>query len=285
MPGQLKHLLHKVLQNLALESDPNYIYTEPFRGNKFQIVDLVKEFNGHRVLNGINLSVGNGESLVIIGGSGAGKSVLLKNMTTLMKPTSGDILFDGQSIVGLNTKQRDILLSKFGFLFQDSALFDSLNIWENVAFRLLNVDHMPKRVAKDLVAENLELVGLSTDIMDLYPAELSGGMQKRAALARAVISKPEVIFFDEPTTGLDPIMSDVINDLIVKTSKTIGATTITITHDMKSARKIADKIAMLYDSKIVWYGGVEEIDDTSNGYIRQFLAGSSRGPIKVAVNN
>jgi phospholipid/cholesterol/gamma-HCH transport system ATP-binding protein len=200
-----------------------------------------------------------------------------------MQKTSGSIKIDGQEISQMQGTDRDHLMSKFGFLFQGGALFDSLPVWENVAFRLLNANKMPKKQAREIAIEKLESVGLGSKIADLYPSELSGGMQKRAALARAVAAKPEIIFFDEPTTGLDPIMADVINDLIIKNSKELGATTISITHDMHSARRIADKIAMLYEGEIIWFGDIKDIDNSDNPYLDQFINGRSTGPINFSV--
>lgn len=248
---------------------------------KFEVENLVKVLNGRAVLNGINLQIKTGESMVIIGTSGTGKSVFLKNLASLMMPTSGEIKFDGSSILNLKAKARDTFLAKIGFLFQGSALFDSLNIADNVGFRLLQCHLLPRKEVMDLVAHNLELVGLGSEVMSLYPAELSGGMQKRAAMARVIISKPEVIFFDEPTTGLDPIMSDTVNDLIIKVSKLTAATTITITHDMHSVHKIADRVAMLDGGHIVWCGAVTEMEQSDNPYIHQFIHGNTEGPIKI----
>lgn len=242
---------------------------------KIRIKGLYKNFNEKDVLNGINLDVKEGESLVVIGGSGSGKSVLMKNVTTLMQPDKGDILIDGKSIINIKGKERDKLMNKFGFLFQGGALFDSLKVWENIAFRLINFRKINKSKAREIVIQSLIEVGLSEDVANLYPSEISGGMQKRVALARAIASSPEIIFFDEPTTGLDPIMADVINDLIINTSKHVGATTLTITHDMASARKIADKIAVLYNGKIIWHGDAKDIDNTGNEYINKFVNGHS----------
>jgi phospholipid/cholesterol/gamma-HCH transport system ATP-binding protein len=196
-----------------------------------------------------------------------------------MKATSGSIKIDNEEIVGIKGKRRDKLMEKFGFLFQGGALFDSIPIWENVAFRLIHSGKMNKKEAKEIAITKLKSVGLSAKTANLYPSELSGGMQKRAALARAVCANPEIIFFDEPTTGLDPIMADVINDLIIDNSKKLGATTITITHDINSARKIADKIAMLYDGEIIWCGNVKDIDKSKNPFVEQFINGNSQGPI------
>ncbi|MBQ8751253.1 MAG: ATP-binding cassette domain-containing protein [Alphaproteobacteria bacterium] len=248
---------------------------------KIKIRDLHKSFGKKQVLNGVDLDLYKGESLVVIGGSGTGKSVLIKCIQGLLTPDSGSIEIDGIEIVGDNHTTIDDMHSKMGMLFQGGALFDSLKVWENVAFDLIQNRGISKKEAKIVAIKVLRQVGLGADIADLYPSELSGGMQKRVGLARAVITKPEIIFFDEPTTGLDPIMADVINDLIIESAKDLGATTLTITHDMASARKIADKIAMLYQGKIIWYGTVKELDKTDNPYVRQFINGSSKGPIKV----
>jgi phospholipid/cholesterol/gamma-HCH transport system ATP-binding protein len=250
---------------------------------KIIVENLTKSFGNKQVLNGIDFEVAKGESLVILGGSGSGKSVCIKVIASLMQKTSGNIKIDGQEISQLRGDDRDELMSKFGFLFQGGALFDSLPVWENVAFRLLNANKMSKKQAREIAIEKLESVGLGSKVADLYPSELSGGMQKRAALARAVAAKPEIIFFDEPTTGLDPIMADVINDLIIKNSKELGATTISITHDMHSARRIADKIAMLYEGRIIWFGDVKDIDNSGNPYLDQFINGRSTGPINFSV--
>lgn len=229
------------------------------------------------------MEVEKGESLVVIGGSGTGKSVLIKCVQGLLQPDSGSILIDGEETVGADEKEQNRLHSKMGMLFQGGALFDSLRIWENVAFGLIENQKMPRKQARTEAIRILRQVGLAPDVADSYPSELSGGMQKRVSLARAIATKPEIIFFDEPTTGLDPIMADVINDLIIESAKGLGATALTITHDMASARKIADKIAMLYKGKIIWQGTVKELDKTENEYVRQFINGSSHGPIKVEI--
>ena len=248
---------------------------------KIKIRNLHKAFGKKQVLNGIDLDLYKGESLVVIGGSGTGKSVLIKCIQGLLTPDAGSIEIDGVEIINEDTDLIESMHSKMGMLFQGGALFDSLKVWENVAFDLIQNRGMRKKEAKIVAIKVLRQVGLGSDIADLYPSELSGGMQKRVGLARAVITKPEIIFFDEPTTGLDPIMADVINDLIIESAKDLGATTLTITHDMASARKIADKIAMLYKGKIIWYGTVKELDKTDNPYVKQFIKGSSKGPIAV----
>ena len=250
---------------------------------KIEIKNLHKAFGKKVVLDGIDLNINKGESLVVIGGSGTGKSVLIKCIQGLLTPDEGSILVDGEEVVGINEKQKEQLHSKMGMLFQGGALFDSLSVWENVAFDLLENKGMSKKDAKNEAIRVLRSVGLAPDVADLSPSELSGGMQKRVGLARAIASKPEIIFFDEPTTGLDPIMADVINDLIIESVKGLGASALTITHDMASARKIADRVAMLYKGKIIWQGTVKEMDKTDNPYVQQFINGCSQGPIKVEV--
>ncbi len=247
---------------------------------KIKVENLFKSFDSKHVLKGVNLEVKEKESLVILGGSGAGKSVLIKSMASLMIPDSGKIIIDGEDILQMKESQKTKIMHKVGFLFQGGALFDSMKIWQNVAFRLINSENIHKDDAKAIAKDKLKVVGLGEEILDLYPSELSGGMKKRVSLARSICADPEIIFFDEPTTGLDPIMSDVINDLIVKSSKSVGATTITITHDINSARKIADKIALLYNGEIIWQGSVEEMDKTDNPYIKQFINGKAEGLMK-----
>src|SRR5947207_7699743 len=219
-----------------------------------------KSFGPKDVLNGVDLAVAKGRSLVVIGGSGTGKSVMLKCILGILKADTGSIKVAGQEVTGLRGKARDDYLQRFGMLFQGAALFDSLPVWENVAFGLIQGRGVPRTRARDIALEKLAKVGLGSEVASLSPAELSGGMQKRVGLARAIAADPEIIFFDEPTTGLDPIMADVINELIVRTVKQVGATTLSITHDMVSARKIADRIAMLYKGKIIWQGATAEID-------------------------
>ena len=242
-----------------------------------------KAFGAKTVLRGLDLNVGQGESVVVIGGSGTGKSVLLKSILSIMTPESGSIKIDGVETVGLKGKKRDAHLAKFGMLFQGGALFDSLPVWHNVGFKLLRVHKMPRKEARERAIATLASVGLGADVADMSPAELSGGMQKRVALARAIASHPEIIFFDEPTTGLDPIMADVINELIVKCVRELGCTALSITHDMASARKISDRIAMLYEGRIIWQGSKREIDHSGNPYVDQFIHGRAEGPIKMQV--
>lgn len=250
---------------------------------KIQMEKVCKAFGKKHVLQDLDLTVNTGESLVIIGGSGTGKSVTLKCILGLLKADSGQIEIDGQDMAKLSRREREKVLTQFGMLFQNAALFDSLTVWENVAFSLIQNKKMNRKEARKIAIKKLAQVGLGRDVADVYPADLSGGMRKRVGLARAIATDPAVIFFDEPTTGLDPIMSDVINELIVKTVKELGATALTITHDMNSARKIADRIAMLYEGKIIWVGTVKELDKTKNPYVRQFVAGSALGPIQMEV--
>jgi phospholipid/cholesterol/gamma-HCH transport system ATP-binding protein len=239
---------------------------------------LHKAFGANQVLRGVDLSIERGESMVIIGGSGTGKSVLLKCILGLITPDSGTILVDGQDVV---TQDRDAFLARFGMLFQGGALFDSLSVWQNVAFRLLRgPKKLPKDLARDLAIEKLRRVGLKPSVADLFPAELSGGMQKRVGLARAIAAEPEIIFFDEPTSGLDPIMSGVINELIREVVTEMGATAMTITHDMRTVRDVADRVAMLHNGVIQWSGPVGEIDTSGDPYLDQFINGRGEGPIE-----
>ncbi|MCK0070384.1 ABC transporter ATP-binding protein [Kordiimonas laminariae] len=246
-----------------------------------KLENVKKSFGNKHILQGVNLEVQKGQSLVIIGGSGTGKSVTLKCVLGLLQPDSGAIYVDGKEVTSASNSERKKALHKFGMLFQGAALFDSIKVWENVAFGLIQGKGLNKKDAKEIAIEKLRRVGLSPDVGELSPAELSGGMQKRVGLARAIATEPEIIFFDEPTTGLDPIMADVINDLIVECVKDLGATTMTITHDMASARKIADRIAMLYKGEIIWEGNKDQIDNSGNAYVQQFITGSAHGPIEM----
>ncbi len=243
-----------------------------------EINDLKKSFGLNKVLDGISLSVKKGESFVIIGGSGTGKSVLIKCILGLISPDSGDIIISGENLKDLTFKQRQRMLMRFGMLFQGGALFDSMTVAENIAFGLVKGLGMNKEQARVIALEKLSSVDLSKKVADVYPAELSGGMQKRVALARAIATNPEVIFFDEPTTGLDPIISGTINDLILRCVKDIGASAITITHDITSLRKIADRVGLLYQGKFIWQGTVDLMDRTTNPYVDQFINGRPLGP-------
>ena len=248
-----------------------------------ELKEVHKSFGPKHVLKGVNLDVAPGRSLVILGGSGSGKSVMLKNALGLMTPNKGQILFNGEDVTHDQGKTREAMRARIGMLFQSAALFDSLTVWENIAFRLLNADGMKRKEAKERAIETLKQVRLGSDVADLTPAEISGGMQKRVGLARAIVSKPDLIFFDEPTTGLDPITADAINDLIVEQTKALGAAAISITHDMASARKIADEIAMLFEGKIIWRGPASQIDSSGNDYVDQFVHGRAEGPIQPAL--
>lgn len=240
--------------------------------------DVHKAFGPKKVLRGVTLDVARGESLVIIGGSGTGKSVTIKCILGLVTPDTGLITLDGQDV---RRAERDAFLARFGMLFQGGALFDSLTVWQNVAFRLLRgALKRPRAEAREIAIEKLRRVGLTPDVADLFPAELSGGMQKRVGLARAIAAEPEIIFFDEPTTGLDPIMAGVINDLIREIVVEMGATAITITHDMSSVRAIADKVAMLHDGVIQWTGPVARMDTSGDPFVDQFIHGRAEGPIE-----
>ncbi|HSF94971.1 MAG TPA: ATP-binding cassette domain-containing protein [Thermohalobaculum sp.] len=248
---------------------------------KIEMRGVRKSFGPKHVLRGVDLVINPSESMVIIGGSGTGKSVTLKCILGLIKPDAGEIFVDGENVATKRGKAREELLDKFGMLFQGGALFDSLLVWENVAFRLLQGSRKrPRDEARAIAIEKLRRVGLKEDSADLFPAELSGGMQKRVGLARAIAAEPEIIFFDEPTTGLDPIMADVINDLIREIVVEMRATAVTITHDMTSVRKIADKVTMIHDGVIHWSGPVAEIDTTDNPYVHQFVNGLAEGPIE-----
>jgi phospholipid/cholesterol/gamma-HCH transport system ATP-binding protein len=250
---------------------------------KIALKGVHKRFGKKVVLDGVDLEVPRGKSLVVIGGSGTGKSVMLKCVLGLLRPEQGQILIDGEDAMKFSGDQREKALRKFGMLFQGAALFDSLKVWENVAFGLIQGRNMARPEAQKIALDKLAQVGLGPEVGELSPAELSGGMQKRVALARAIAAEPEIIFFDEPTTGLDPIMADVINNLIVSCVQKLGATTLSITHDMASARKIADYIAMIYKGRIIWHGPAAEVDTSGNDYVDQFIHGRAEGPIQMEV--
>jgi phospholipid/cholesterol/gamma-HCH transport system ATP-binding protein len=247
---------------------------------KIEVVNLHKSFGNNHVLRGVNLEVRNGESMVVIGGSGVGKSVLIKCIIGLVRPDSGSIRVDGQAITSLNEKSLNEIRKKFGMLFQAGALFDSLSVWENVGFGLKQHTSLGNEEIKAIAVDKLRLVGLR-HVEDLMPSELSGGMRKRVSLARAIAMEPEILLYDEPTTGLDPIMADVINDLIVQMRKKLEVTSIAITHDMVSAYKIADRIAMLYQGEIIEVGTPQQNRESGNAIVQQFIQGRAEGPIKV----
>ncbi len=244
---------------------------------KINVQGLCKTFGTKQVLRGVDLQVQTGQSLVVIGGSGSGKSVLLKSILGLVRPDSGSITIDGSM---LNPRDSEKTMCRFGMLFQGGALFDSFTVWENITFAFARREKLSKLQAQEVAVEKLRQVGLAAEVAMQRPSELSGGMQKRVALARAICGNPEIIFFDEPTTGLDPIMAEVINELIISCCKEIKATAITITHDMHSARRIADEIAMIYQGKIIWQGEACDVMNSGNAYVDQFVHGKAEGPIK-----
>lgn len=248
---------------------------------KLEIKNLSKSFGSKVVLDGLDLKVRDNESLVVLGGSGSGKSVLIKTIVGLLEPSSGKVLLDDDNITNLDNKSRNNLMSRFGFLFQGGALFDSLTVWENITFYLIHNKYIGESEAKKIAEEKLSIVGLGKAVLDLFPSELSGGMKKRVALARAIANDPEVIFFDEPTTGLDPIMKNVISDLIAKFRNEFGATTVTITHDIDTVKTMATKVALLHKGKIAWTGSSKKIYDSGNKVFDQFIHGRVTGPIKV----
>ena len=247
---------------------------------KIRVVDLQKYFGENPVLRGVDLEVRQGESMVVIGGSGSGKTVLIKCIIGLMRPDEGEIYVDGLEITTLSEKRMNEVRKKFGMLFQWGALFDSLSVWENVGFGLRYQPHLKEKDIRRIASEKLALVGLS-HVEDLMPSELSGGMKKRVSLARAIALEPEILLYDEPTTGIDPIMADAIDDLIILMRERLNVTSIAITHDMKSAYKIGDRIAMLFQGKIIEVGTPEEIRNSSNPIVQQFIHGKSEGPIKM----
>jgi len=250
---------------------------------KIEISKLAKRFGTKQVLSDISLSVAPSESLCIIGTSGCGKSVLLKSILGLVTPDSGTITVDGVQTVGQSRAERENMLQKFGMTFQFGALFDSLSIWENITFRLRQKQPTPKKQAQEIAAQIIQTLGLDGQVIHQYPAELSGGMQKRVALARAIADKPEILLFDEPTSGLDPITGGVIDDLIVNAVKQLGATTLTISHDMASVKRIADKVAMIHQGHIIWHGSVDQMYQTGIAEVDQFVNGHPHGPLTAHV--
>lgn len=251
------------------------------RPPKIRMRGVEKRFGPKEVLTGVDLDVRPQESVVVIGGSGSGKSVLLKCILGLLTPEAGEIEIDGEPVTHLTGPEREAVNAKIGMLFQNAALFDSLPVWENVAFGLIQGQRMKRTAAKEIAIQKLADVGLGPDVGELSPAELSGGMRKRVGLARAIAGDPDIIFFDEPTTGLDPIMGHIIDDLIVHCVRQVGATAVSITHDMPSARRISDRMAMLYKGKIIWTGETAKIDESGNDYVDQFIHGAAEGPIRM----
>jgi phospholipid/cholesterol/gamma-HCH transport system ATP-binding protein len=247
---------------------------------KIRVVNLHKSFGENHVLRGVDLEVGQGESMVVIGGSGSGKTVLIRCIIGLVEPDEGEVYVDGTEITSLNEREMNEIRKKFGMLFQGGALFDSLTIWENVGFGLRQHTKLSEGEIREIASEKLALLGLK-NIDDLMPAELSGGMKKRVSLARAIAMEPEILLYDEPTTGIDPVMADAINELIIRMREKLSVTSIAITHDMKSAYKIADRIAMLYQGKIIEVGIPDEIRNSPNPIVQQFIQGKSEGPIKI----
>ena len=252
---------------------------------KIKVRGLKKRFGANVVLDGLDLDVPRGKSLVVIGGSGTGKSVMIKCILGIIEPDAGSILIDGEEVVGMSARERERVMKKFGMLFQGAALFDSLPVWENVAFGLIAGRGMKRTEAKQVALRTLAAVGLTPEVAELYPAELSGGMQKRVGLARAIAAEPDIIFFDEPTTGLDPIMGQVINELINTCVDALGATALSITHDMHSLRVIGDYAAMIYQGKIIWNGLAKDVDNSHNPYVEQFVQGRADGPIRMPVRS
>ena len=248
---------------------------------KIRIRGLHKAFGDKQVLDGVDLDVAAGTSMVVIGGSGSGKSVLLKCILGLATPDSGSIEIDGQDVLRMTRRAREAANRHIGMLFQAAALFDSLPVWENVAFGLLAQGNMTRAAARTRADEVLTQVGLSPSVGDLSPAELSGGMQKRVGLARAIAAGPDILFFDEPTTGLDPIMGAVIDGLIVDCVKRLGSTAVAITHDMASAARIGDRAAMLFRGRIVWEGAAAALLASGNPVVDQFTHGRREGPIQM----
>jgi phospholipid/cholesterol/gamma-HCH transport system ATP-binding protein len=252
---------------------------KPSNKVKIQVRGLCKSFGKQAVLSNLDLDVFENESLVILGSSGSGKSVLIKCIVGLLKPDAGTIKINGIDVLHTPSSVSGNLMGKFGFLFQGGALFDSLSVWENISFFFIYNKNVSKEKAREIAAENLSKVGLDSAVLDLYPSQLSGGMQKRVAIARAIAHNPEILFFDEPTAGLDPIMANVVNDLIIRARNILKATSVTITHDINSARKIATRVAMLYQGQIIWTGDKKKIDDPKNKILEQFIKGDITGPI------
>ena len=252
---------------------------------KIELAGIKKSFDSNHVLKGINLTVAPQESLVIIGASGCGKSVLMKCLNGLISPDTGSVKINGREILDKGRAVLEDLRQDFGMTFQFGALFDSLPIWENVTFRLRHQQALGKSAARDIAAQTITQLGLDTSVIDQYPAELSGGMQKRVALARAIVDEPEILLFDEPTAGLDPITGGVIDRLIIDARKRLGATTVTISHDMASVRRIADKVAMVHNGVIIWAGPVDNMDESGVPEVHQFVHGLAKGPLTTDLVN
>jgi phospholipid/cholesterol/gamma-HCH transport system ATP-binding protein len=249
---------------------------------KIRLENLTKSFGDNHVLKGVDLEVAAGESVVLIGPSASGKTLILKCVLGLVVPDAGRILIDGEDITHLGPKEREPFVRRMGMLFQQSALFDSLTVWENVAFRLLQDKGLTRDQAKAIALETLASVGMGPEVGELLPAEISGGMQKRVGFARAIANRPEIVLLDEPTAGLDPIMTNIINELIVQNLRGIGATTLSITSDLVGARKVADRIAMVYGGRIIWTGPVARMDDSGDPYVDQFVHHRADGPMELA---
>ncbi|MBT3553186.1 MAG: ATP-binding cassette domain-containing protein [Rhodospirillaceae bacterium] len=249
---------------------------------KIKLEGVVKSFGDNHVLKGVDLEIADGESVVLIGASAAGKTCLMKCIVGLVAPDAGSIQIDGQETTRLSPKEREVLMHRMGMLFQQSALFDSQLVWQNVAFQLLQDHKLSRAEAKEIAIETLTSVGLPPDVGELLPAEISGGMQKRVGFARSIANKPEIVLLDEPTSGLDPIMTNVINDLILDNVHQMGATALSITSDTGGARKLGDKIAMLYDGKIIWVGSRENVDQSDNPFVDQFIHHRGEGPFEMA---
>lgn len=251
----------------------------PSDGVKISLKGVTKSFEDDAVLLGVDLEVRRGESVVLIGPSGSGKTVILKCIVGLFQPDSGSIRIDGRETAGVGGEERDALNARIGMLFQRAALFDSMTVWRNITFRLAQTRNLDRRQARDFAVEQLAAVGLDPDVADLYPVELSGGMQKRVGIARAIAGNPEILLLDEPTAGLDPIMTNIINEEIIANAKRLGATMLSVTSDMDGARAVADRIALLYEGRILWCGRVEDVDHSDNPYVDQFIHHRAEGPI------
>lgn len=252
-------------------------------GPSIELKNISLGFDGNQVFEDVNLSIGSGQSLVVIGPSGCGKTVLLKTIIGVFEPDDGDILIGGKSVIGIRRSEREQINRRIGMLFQKSGLFDSLTVWENIAFRLLQEHDMSRSRARDIAIEKLALVGLDAREADLYPVELSGGMQKRIGIARAIATGPDVLLMDEPTAGLDPISSNMINDMILDVVGRLGVTVLSVNSDMIGAARTAETAAMLYDGQIIWLGETKTMHDSDNPYVSQFVNSHAEGPIPTLV--